>query len=80
MIAALFLKQRITTMSISRAIFPFFGLGDKLVTEEVRAKRLVTCVKECESYLSLTGQCEICNCFVKEKTEFKNEACPLKKW
>lgn len=35
--------------------------------------------KNCDNYL-ITGNCKICGCFVKDKTKYKFEQCPQKKW
>jgi len=67
-------------MSVTRKVLTFTGFEDSLVDEKTRATRLITCVTKCNEYLDLTGQCGKCNCFVRIKTELKNEACPLKKW
>jgi hypothetical protein len=72
------------------------GHSDEKVSETERKNRLATCMsctlnegdekvtgklaKQGERGLIKTGNCKICGCFVKLKTEYKDENCPLGKW
>jgi|DEB0MinimDraft_10_1074344.scaffolds.fasta_scaffold02741_4 hypothetical protein len=69
---------------------------DEKVSEQERKNRLATCMtcsleagqkkvtgikaKQGERGLTKTGNCKMCGCFVKLKTEYKDENCPLNKW
>jgi len=45
----------------------------------VAAERLAIC-EECDHYLKNSGQCDICQCYMKLKTTMSNMRCPLDKW
>lgn len=68
-------------MRIIKTIIPLLGYKNLLVPEYIRATRLKTCV-ECPSkkYFKATGSCLLCGCFVREKTELKNQECPEGYW
>ena len=42
-------------------------------------ERLEIC-KSCEHYLSFTGQCKVCMCFMRIKTALPFAECPKGKW
>lgn len=68
---------------------------DKIVPPEVKKQRMQKC-DSCEHKVKLTGSCgtlilggtvnhngfpvNLCGCIVSEKTELKNQSCPLGKW
>lgn len=52
---------------------------DQHTTENQQATRLGEC-NTCPSLIKLTGNCGECGCFVKLKTQYKQEECPLQKW
>lgn len=52
---------------------------DQHVTEEIREVRMKIC-EECPKLIKITGNCGECGCFVKIKTKYKQEECPLNKW
>jgi hypothetical protein len=47
--------------------------------EELATKRLSIC-KECPFFISLTGQCKQCGCFMNAKTKLSKATCPEHKW
>lgn len=49
--------------------------ADRSVTE----KRRSIC-KACPHYFGITGQCNICGCFIRLKSTLKNQSCPINKW
>lgn len=49
------------------------------VQPEVAKARLDIC-KACEHFKERTGQCKLCNCFMKVKTTLRSASCPIKKW
>ena len=51
---------------------------DQTVADEVKKQRLDLC-NGCEN-LNMLRQCKKCLCFVDQKTKFKQEECPIKKW
>ena len=55
--------------------------GAKFVSEEIRKKRMDTCL-DCDRCISSWGQprCTECGCFVGLKTKIASESCPLDKW
>lgn len=62
-------------MSISRTLF-----SDNLLVEPiVKQQRMQMCLN-CPRLFSMTKNCKECGCFVNEKTEWRNEHCPLGKW
>ncbi len=60
------------------------GNESEKVSESTRNIRLATCksckTKDGKKMVLPTGNCRICGCFVSLKTEYTDEACPLKKW
>ena len=52
--------------------------NDEKVTEEVYNSRMDIC-NSCTKLLK-TGNCGICGCFVKAKTQYTDESCPINKW
>lgn len=51
----------------------------ELASDEDAAFRYDICVK-CPLFISSTGQCSRCGCFMKIKTKIKNAECPEHKW
>ena len=45
----------------------------------VMNERLQTC-EQCDHYLPMSGQCDLCGCFMKLKTAMANSRCPIDKW
>ena len=45
----------------------------------VAAERLAIC-EQCDRYLPETGQCSLCQCYMKLKTAMANVKCPIDKW
>jgi proline racemase len=55
-------------------------LEDPMIApRRVASKRMIIC-EQCEHFLPMTGQCDICQCFMRLKTTMANMRCPLDKW
>lgn len=52
---------------------------DQSVAPEIAQSRLNTCLG-CDRLNQTLQQCKECGCFVRAKTKFKQEKCPLGKW
>lgn len=52
---------------------------DQDVPEEVLTSRRSIC-EGCPSLILPTKNCKECGCFIKAKTKFRQESCPLNKW
>jgi hypothetical protein len=52
--------------------------NDEKVTEQVYNSRMNIC-NACPKLLK-TGNCGVCGCFVKAKTQYVDESCPINKW
>jgi hypothetical protein len=55
------------------------------VSQEEAQRRLEICKGNeeyypCDYYFKATGNCKRCGCFVKLKTKFKTQSCPINKW
>lgn len=59
----------------AKAIFK----GDSRVAKEEIQKRMDIC-KQCEFFEPIFGRCKKCGCFLKVKTMFRTQACPIGKW
>lgn len=53
--------------------------GFKNVSEETKNSRLEIC-KSCEFFNESLYQCKQCGCFLKIKTSWATEKCPIDKW
>lgn len=51
--------------------------GPLTVSDEVRAHRLVECIR-CSHFDG--SQCKVCTCFVELKTRVSTERCPIGRW
>ena len=54
------------------------GKSIEKVTPITKNIRLDTC-NACKRLMK-TGNCSICGCFVRDKTNYKTEKCPINKW
>lgn len=52
---------------------------DQSVSPEVTHSRMAICLG-CDRLNTVLQQCKECGCFVRAKTKFKQEKCPLGKW
>jgi hypothetical protein len=52
---------------------------EQTVTPEIKAERLSICFG-CDRLNKTLQQCKECGCFVRAKSNFKQEKCPLGKW
>lgn len=57
-----------------RAMAPY-----ERVAEEVYEQRLKEC-HSCPSFLTKTGQCQHCLCFMSQKAKLTGSSCPEKRW
>ncbi len=55
-------------------------LEDPTVAPRSVANERLTICEQCERYLPMTGQCEICMCYMRLKVAMANMRCPLDKW
>lgn len=55
-------------------------LEDPTIAPRRVANERMTICEQCEHFLPMTGQCEICQCYMKLKTTMANMRCPLDKW
>ena len=53
--------------------------GEVLVAPEVRTRRMAIC-RSCTYYLSRSGRCTECGCYVTVKARLATEDCPAKLW
>ncbi len=51
----------------------------KRVSKEIQKERIDIC-KSCSEYISFTGQCKICMCFMTFKSKWEVNTCPKNKW
>ena len=51
-----------------------------MITDKDTARKRYQICKECEEFRQSTGQCKLCNCFMRIKTRFSFSDCPLGKW
>ncbi len=51
-----------------------------MITDKDTARKRYKICEECEEFRRLTGQCKLCNCFMRIKTRFSFSDCPLGKW
>lgn len=53
--------------------------GMKNVPDQIKQSRLIVC-KSCEFFNESLYQCKQCGCFLKIKTSWATEKCPIDKW
>lgn len=56
-----------------------FSKQEKLISQEEIDARLSIC-KSCEFFRESSSRCVKCGCFLKVKTMFKTQSCPIGKW
>lgn len=61
------------------SIFDLLNSKHYIKNERVVRERVNTCFW-CPFYVSATGQCSDCWCFIKAKAKLKTEDCPQNKW
>lgn len=64
-------------MNFGKASAKFLGSGGKVVSEEVRNKRLDLCMVCPDRNVD---RCGLCSCFISAKTWVATEKCPADKW
>lgn len=55
------------------------GTDSDFVGQEIQSKRLEIC-KECQHHDAKMGVCNLCGCFLKNKTMKRRSICPMHKW
>ena len=53
--------------------------GVSKITKEEAKNRMDIC-KQCEFFEPILERCKKCGCFLKAKTMFRSQACPIGKW
>ena len=74
-------QRRQGKIEIKRSARPWDLFNAKIgrVPEDIQKIRYNIC-KDCPYFISLTTQCKICKCFMKEKTKLPNASCPMHYW
>ena len=62
-----------------RSVALFANSGFSIVESEVRKERMSVC-ESCEHFDVNKNKCNKCGCYLKVKTAFSHESCPVKKW
>jgi hypothetical protein len=57
----------------------FLNPNTKYVSDQEADRRFDIC-NWCPKYITLTGTCKECGCFMKLKTKLEHATCPLNKW
>ena len=66
--------------NVTKAAAKYAGSGFKNVSEERQKERMEIC-KKCEFYQADGNPtCAKCGCFLKVKTAWASESCPIGKW
>jgi len=55
-------------------------LEDPTIAPRRVANERMSICEQCDHFKPMTGQCEICQCYMKLKTTMANMRCPLDKW
>lgn len=66
-------------MNFTKSVVAHATNGFKASTEDMQEKRMSIC-QQCEHMDKLNVKCNQCGCFLRVKTKWESEKCPLDKW
>jgi hypothetical protein len=72
-------KMLQTFVSALKAEAQSIAGGQQMLTGEEKAQRMSIC-RECEFSHVSSGRCKKCGCFLKWKTSWRSQKCPIGKW